>query len=63
MCGNTDTKYVWLLYLRSCFTLMTVYPLEIAGLGRILDIFAASMGMLQMLPLIFENKSQLSPKN
>ena len=41
---------------------MTVYPLEIAGLGRILDIFAASMGMLQMLPLIFENKSQLSPK-
>ena len=32
-----------------------INPLEPAGLGEIMNIFAASMGMLQMLPLILEN--------
>ena len=43
------------MYLRFRFSLTTINPLEIAGLGKILHIFAASIGVLKMLPLILEN--------
>ena len=56
MCGRTGLKYTWPLYLRSRFNLTTINPLEIAGLGKMLHIFAGSAAMLlQMLPLILEN--------
>ena len=48
-------KYTWSLYLRSRFNLTTTNPLETASLGKMLHIFAASIGMLQMLSLILES--------
>ena len=55
MCGVAGSKYTWRLYLRSLFSVTTINPLENVGLGKILHIFAALMGMLQMLPLILDN--------
>ena len=46
MCGRTDSKYTWLLYLRSLFSLATIKPLEAAGLGKISHISLASMGIM-----------------
>ena len=48
MCGQSVSKYTWPLYLRSGFNLTTINPLETAGLGEMLHIFATSTGMLQM---------------
>ena len=45
MCGRTSSKYTGPLYLRSLFSLTSINPLETAGLGKILNIFVASMGM------------------
>ena len=55
MCGQTVSKYPWLLYLRSLYSLTTITPLETAGLSKILHIFGAYIGTLQMLPLILIN--------
>ena len=55
MCARIGSKYTWLLYSRSLFSLTTINPLETAGLGKKLHIFPASAGMLQMLPLILKN--------
>ena len=63
--GGGHYASTWLLfnrlhrswYLRSRFNLTTVNPLETAGLGKIFHIFAASIGLLQVLPLIFENSA------
>ena len=40
------------MYLKPRFNLTTINPLEPAGLGKILHIFATSMGALEMLPSI-----------
>ena len=55
MRGRTGSKYTWPLSLKPRFSLMTVNLLETAGLGKMLHIFAISIGTLQMLPLIIEN--------
>ena len=55
MCGQIGSRYAWPLYLRTLFNLTTINPLETADLGKILHTFVASMGTLQMLPLILEN--------
>ena len=59
MCGQTGSKYIYVyMYvyvynvLKSRFNLTTINPLEPAGLGKILHIFATSMGALEMLPSI-----------
>ena len=57
MCWRTVSKNARTLYFRSCFILTTINPLETAGLDKILDIFAASIGTLQMHLLIL----QISP--
>ena len=45
------------LYLRFRFDFTTINPFESADLGKMLHIFAASMGILQILPLIFANST------
>ena len=45
----------WTLYLRSRFNLTVTNPMENAGLVKVLHLFAASMGMLQMRPLLLKN--------
>ena len=57
MYGRNGSKYTWPLHLRSRFNKTTIYPLETAGLGKMSDMFLASAGMLQMLPLILENSA------
>ena len=37
------------------FSLTIINPLETVANGKILHVFAVSMGMLQMLPLILQN--------
>ena len=47
--------------IRSSFDLIIINPFETAGLGDIyIHIFAASMGMLQIFPLILENSLSLA---
>ena len=53
MCGRTGLKYTLALYLRSRFN-SKVNPLKTADLGKTLHIFAASMEILQILPLFFK---------
>ena len=53
MCGQTDSRNTWPLYLRSLFNLVMTKPLETPGLNKIFHIFAVSTGILQILPLIF----------
>ena len=48
MSGWTGSSDTWPVYLRSLSSLTTVNPLETAGRGKILHLFADSMGMLQM---------------
>ena len=43
------------LYIRFRFNLTTTNHLEPASLGKKLDIFVISIGMLQVLPSILEN--------
>ena len=57
MYGQTCLKYTRLLYLRTFLNLITISLFETAGLGKILHLLAAFMGMLQVLPLILENSS------
>ena len=45
------------LYLGSCFSLETTYPLWTADFSKILHVFVVSLGTLQTLPLILENSS------
>lgn len=39
------------------FNLVTINPLEIAGLSTMLYIFSASMGVLHIVPIILKNSS------
>ena len=57
VCGRTDSKYTSPLYLRSWINLTTVGQLETSGLCKTLQIFAACMGMLEILFLILENST------
>ena len=43
--------------LRSRFSLTKINPLEMAGLCKMLHMFAASMDMFQMCSLILQNRS------
>ena len=55
ICGENGLKYPWTLHFRSCFNLASINPSKTPGLGKTLHIFAASMGTLQMLTLVWEN--------
>ena len=53
--GRTGSRETLPIYLRSRFDFTTINPFESASLGKILHIFAVSMGILHLLPLIFTN--------
>ena len=59
---RTNVKTNWfLIYMtpifKMLFNLMTVNPLQIAGLSTMLYIFPASMEMLHIIPIILKNSA------